>query len=99
MTIQRDRAQEPSSIVTSTNDFMKLIRTLLSNKDPINDSLYQVLVRRRTFKPPDGRRLKKHTMPAAYATGLDVHYYRGHTVDIHDGMTSGFQVVPFSSQA
>lgn len=82
--------QGAGSIITSTNDFMKLIKALLNHEDPISESLYQGLVRTRTFKNPDGRRLKKHTTPAAYAAGLDVYYYRGHMVVMHDGMTSGF---------
>lgn len=82
--------QGAGSIITSTNDFMKFIKALLNHEDPINESLYQGLVRTRTFKNPDGRRLKKHTTPAAYAAGVDVYYYRGHMVVMHDGMISGF---------
>ena len=84
------RVKEAGSIVTSVNDFVRWVKTLMNHEDPINERLYQGLVRTRTFRNPDARRLKPFTSPVAYAAGLDVYYYRGYMVVGHDGVISGF---------
>ncbi|KAH7157369.1 beta-lactamase/transpeptidase-like protein [Dactylonectria estremocensis] len=82
--------QGAGSIVTSVNDFAKWIQALMNCKSPINEQIYQGLIRMRSFVNPNARRLKPYSSPAVYGAGLEVHYYRGHMVVGHNGMVDGF---------
>jgi hypothetical protein len=77
-------------IITSANDFIKWIKCLVNREDPINERVYQGLLRMRSFPNPTGKRLKPFTSPAMYAAGMEVYYYRGHVVVGHDGVIPGF---------
>lgn len=82
--------QGAGSIISSVTDFAKWVQALMNRKGPINEKVYQGLIRMRSFVNPNARRLKPHSSPAAYAAGLEVHYYRGHMVVGHNGTIDGF---------
>jgi hypothetical protein len=83
-------SQGAGSIITSANDFIKWIKCLVNREDPINERVYQGLLRMRSLPNPAGKRLKPFTSPAVYAAGMEVYYYRGHMVVGHDGVIPGF---------
>jgi hypothetical protein len=83
-------SQGAGSIITSANDFIKWIKCLVNREDPINERVYQGLLRMRSFPNPAGKRLKPLTSPAVYAAGVEAYYYRGHMVVGHDGVITGF---------
>lgn len=85
-----EEGQGAGSIITSIEDLLKWVKAFINHEGPINEKLYQGLVRGRTLKNPSARRLKPHSTPAVYAAGLEVHYYRGCMVVGHDGTVSGF---------
>lgn len=85
-----EEGQGAGSIITSIEDFIKWVKAFINHEGPINEKLYQGLVRGRTLKNPYARRLKPHSTPAVYAAGLEVHYYRGSMVVGHDGTVPGF---------
>ncbi|THC98304.1 hypothetical protein EYZ11_002237 [Aspergillus tanneri] len=82
--------QGAGSIITSVNDFIRWVKALVNRENPINEHVYQGLVRMRTLMNPDARRLKPFTSPAVYAAGMEVYYYRGHMVSGHNGVIPGF---------
>lgn len=82
--------QGAGSVITSANDLIKWVKALVNHEGPINDRVYQGLVRTRTFNNPDCKFLKKYTSPVAYAAGVGVYFYRGQQVVSHDGMVPGF---------
>jgi hypothetical protein len=82
--------QGAGSIITSVNDFIKWVKALLNREHPINERVYQGLIRMRSFPNPGARRLKAYTSPAVYAAGMETYYYRGHMVVGHDGVIPGF---------
>ncbi|KAI1464322.1 beta-lactamase family protein [Daldinia caldariorum] len=83
------------SISTSANDFIKWAKALLRNEGPISKEVYEGLVRLRTITNPDAKGLEPFESPVFYTAGLEVYYYRGHTVVGHDGMITGFQSLFF----
>jgi hypothetical protein len=83
-------SQGAGSIISSVNDFIKWVKALMNREDPINEKVYQGLIRMRSFPNPSARRLKPYTSPAVYAVGVEIHYYRGHMVVGHDGVIAGF---------
>ncbi|KEF61262.1 uncharacterized protein A1O9_02827 [Exophiala aquamarina CBS 119918] len=85
-----EEGQGAGSIISSVGDFIKWIKALLNRENPISERLYQGLVRGRSLKNPNARRLKPYSSPAIYAAGLEVHYYRGCMVVGHDGNIAGF---------
>jgi len=85
-----EEGQGAGSIISSVHDFIKWIKALVNREGPINERLYQGLVRGRTLKNPNARRLKPFSSPAIYAAGLETYYYRGYQVVGHDGNVSGF---------
>ncbi|KIW09829.1 hypothetical protein PV08_11930 [Exophiala spinifera] len=82
--------QGAGSVISSANDFVKWVKALMNHEPPITQSLYQGLVRLRTFTNPSMQRLKKHTSPKFYAAGHEVYFYRGVMVIGHDGCIDGF---------
>jgi hypothetical protein len=82
--------QGAGSIVTSADDLIKWVKCLLRREGPINEKIYQGLVRMRSFVNPSGRRPKRFTSPAFYAAGVEIYYYRGYMVVGHDGVIPGF---------
>lgn len=85
-----EEGQGAGSIISSVSDFIKWVKALVNQENPISEKLYQGLVRGRTLKNPNARRLKPYSSPVIYAAGLEVHYYRGYMVIGHDGNISGF---------
>ncbi|KAI1102504.1 beta-lactamase family protein [Jackrogersella minutella] len=83
-------SQGAGFIVTSVNDYIKWVKALLRREGPVSETLYQGLVRLRSFQNPDGKRLRKFESPLMYAAGLDVSWYRGYTVIGHGGYIGGF---------
>lgn len=82
--------QGAGSIITSADDFIKWIKALLNREGPVNEKVYQGLVRMRSIVNPNARRLKPFTSPAIYSAGMEVYYYRGQMVVGHDGVIPGF---------
>ncbi|KAH8885644.1 beta-lactamase family protein [Thozetella sp. PMI_491] len=82
--------QGAGSIVSSAKDFILWVKALVNHEDPINERIYQGLVRLRSFPNPSGKRLKRYRSPAFYAAGIEVYYYRGYAVVGHDGNVPGF---------
>ncbi|KAI0019988.1 beta-lactamase/transpeptidase-like protein [Xylariomycetidae sp. FL0641] len=83
-------AQGAGSIVSSANDFIKWVKALMNREGPLNEKTYRGLTRMRTITNPYAKRLKPFTSPSFYAAGLEVWYFRGHTVIGHNGLISGF---------
>ncbi|PLB48255.1 putative D-aminopeptidase [Aspergillus steynii IBT 23096] len=83
-------AQGAGSVMSSASDFVKWVKALMNREGPINERIYQGLIRMRAIRNPAARRLKPHTSPALYAAGLEVYFYRGYMVVGHFGVTAGF---------
>lgn len=83
--------QGAGSVITSSNDFAKLMSALLNRTgSPISNRVYQGTVRMRSFRNPNPAKVKAYTSPSFYAAGVEVYYYRGHAVIGHDGNITGF---------
>ena len=56
--------QGAGSVISSANDFIKWVKALLYRENPINNRVYEGLMRMRSIVNPNARRLKAHTTPA-----------------------------------
>jgi hypothetical protein len=83
-------AQGAGSIVTSVNDYIKWVKALMNQEDPITKAVYDGMIKPRTLADTDYNDLKPFTSPELYATGLYVFHYRGHMVVGHGGAIDGF---------
>lgn len=83
-------SQGAGSIISSANDFIKWVKGFMNREGPINENVYHGLLRLRSFRNPNARKLKPYTSPVFYAAGVEVYYYRGHAVVWHNGSVSGF---------
>ncbi|KAI0906517.1 beta-lactamase/transpeptidase-like protein [Ustulina deusta] len=83
-------AQGAGSIITSVNDYIKWVKAMMNREPPIDEEVYQGLVKMRTFASQDPDDREPLTSPIVYAAGLEIFYYRGHMVIGHDGSVSGF---------
>lgn len=82
--------QGAGSVLSSANDMIKWVRALINQEGPITPKVYQGLVKLRSFPHQHPARIKPYTSPVIYAAGLDVYYYRGHTIIGHSGVIAGF---------
>ncbi|RSM15079.1 hypothetical protein CDV31_005159 [Fusarium ambrosium] len=82
--------QGAGSVVSSANDLIKWIKALINQEKPINENVYQGLIKERSSREPKGGKLKPHTSPIKYTAGMEVYWYRGHAVYGHNGVVSGF---------
>lgn len=83
--------QGAGSVISSANDLILWAKALMNREGPIDEDVYHGLVRMRSFRDPSGlKKPKPLTSLAFYAAGLEIYYYRGHTVIWHDGNVSGF---------
>lgn len=82
--------QGAGSVVSSANDLVKWIKAIVNREGPINEKVYQGLIKERSFREPKGGKLKPHTSPTKYTAGMEVYWYRGHAVYGHNGVVSGF---------
>ncbi|KAI1426374.1 beta-lactamase family protein [Xylaria sp. FL1777] len=83
-------AQGAGSIITSVNDYIKWVKAMMNREHPIDEEVYQGLVKMRSLTAQDPEYGDPLTSPIFYATGLEIFYYRGHTVIGHDGSVPGF---------
>jgi hypothetical protein len=82
--------QGAGSVVTSVNDYIRWVKAMMNREDPITANVYKGLVEQRICENPSGERLDPLTSPTASSAGLEVFYYRGHMVVLHDGSVAGF---------
>ncbi|KAJ4327426.1 hypothetical protein N0V84_002198 [Fusarium piperis] len=82
--------QGAGSVISSANDFIKWIKAIVSREGPINENVYQGLIKERSSREPKGGKAKPHTSPTKYAAGMEVYWYRGHAIYGHNGVVSGF---------
>ncbi|KHN98443.1 beta-lactamase family protein [Metarhizium album ARSEF 1941] len=88
MTPDFPEAQGAGSIVTSVNDYIKYVKALMNQEEPFTEDVYEGLIRPRIIISPD-EAPRPFSSPPLYATGWEVHHYRGHMFIIHDGCISG----------
>ncbi|KAI0972977.1 beta-lactamase family protein [Xylaria arbuscula] len=82
--------QGAGSIITSVNDYIKWVKALMNKEHPIDEEVYEGLIKMRTFASEDPNDRAPLSSPVVYAAGLEIYYYRGHMVVGHDGAVSGF---------
>ncbi|KAM0281085.1 hypothetical protein ACHAO9_010925 [Fusarium lateritium] len=82
--------QGAGSVVTSVNDFIKWIKALLNREGPINEDIYQDLVRPRSSRPVTNRQKKANIDRLSYAAGMDSYWHGDHAVFGHSGDITGF---------
>jgi CubicO group peptidase (beta-lactamase class C family) len=82
--------QGPRSIITSANDFVKWVKAVMNQENPITEEVYKGLVRQRSLMKPDAADMEPFTTPETYGAGWGLASYRGHMMAYHDGITSGF---------
>ncbi|PLB41875.1 beta-lactamase family protein [Aspergillus candidus] len=83
-------AQGAGSIITSVNDYIKWVKAVMNQDNPITDSVYKGLIKARTLQNPDFEDLAPMTSPVSYAAGWEIFFYRGYMVVGHDGAVPGF---------
>ncbi|UNI16063.1 hypothetical protein JDV02_002538 [Purpureocillium takamizusanense] len=83
-------AQGAGSIMTSANDYIKWVKAMMNRERPITMDIYDGLIRARVISNPDYENMRPLTSPTLYATGWEVHSYRGHMIVSHDGSVPGF---------
>jgi hypothetical protein len=83
-------ADGAGSIITSVNDYIKWVKAMMNNEDPITAEVYNGLVKLRSIEDPEMDELPPFTSMTAYAVGWEVLFYRGHKVIQHSGSVPGF---------
>ncbi|RSL41466.1 hypothetical protein CEP54_015809 [Fusarium duplospermum] len=82
--------QGAGSVISSANDLIKWIKAIINQEGPINENVYQGLIKKRSSRQPKGGKVKSHTSSIKYTAGMEVYSYRGHAVYGHNGVVSGF---------
>ncbi|KAM0244935.1 hypothetical protein ACHAP5_005842 [Fusarium lateritium] len=82
--------QGAGSVVTSVNDFIKWIKALLNREGPINEDVYQGLVRPRSPRPVKNRQRKANIDRLCYAAGMDSYWHGDYAAFGHSGDITGF---------
>lgn len=82
--------QGAGSIITSANDFIKWIKALLNREGPINEDVYQGLIRPRSSRPAKIRQKKTNTHQISYTAGMDSYRHGDYAVFGHSGDITGF---------
>ncbi|PLN84989.1 beta-lactamase family protein [Aspergillus taichungensis] len=82
--------QGAGSIITSVNDYIKWVKAVMNQEDPITDNVYKGLIKARTLENPNYEKLAPMTSPVLYAAGWEIFFYRGYMVVGHDGAVPGF---------
>lgn len=88
----RPEGQGAGSVMTSVNDYIKWVGALMRKEAPINEHIYENLIRSRTFIETDHnpKWMGPYTSQTVVGAGLEMMYYRGHLVVFHNGLTQGF---------
>lgn len=90
-TVDAPEAQGAGCVVTSVEDYIKLVRALMRREAPISQQVYDGLTMIRSFPDPTPHSsLDAVKSPSFYCAGLEVTYNRGHTVIGHNGRIAGF---------
>ncbi|KAJ4005905.1 hypothetical protein NW752_001149 [Fusarium irregulare] len=82
--------QGAGSIISSANDFIKLIKALINQEGPINDNVYQGLTQSRSERDPNHRQRKANISRLFYTSGMEYYLLQGHAVFGHSGDIAGF---------
>ncbi|KAK9446081.1 beta-lactamase family protein [Metarhizium brunneum] len=88
MTPDSPEAQGAGSVVSSVNDYIKYVKAMMNKEGPFTEAVYRGIVKPRIIISPDDAP-KPFSSPPLYATGWEVHHYRGHMIFVHDGCISG----------
>lgn len=88
-------ANGAGSIITSVNDYIKWVRAIMNQQDPITEDTYQGLIRGRIIADPDHKDLAPFTSPVFIGAGWEVAYYRGYRIVQHDGGIPGVSTTHF----
>lgn len=88
-------AQGAGSIITSVNDYIKWVKAVMNQQDPITENVYKGLLKQRICQNPNAENLRPLTSPTMYGAGLEIFYYRGYPVVSHDGMVQGLASTHF----
>ncbi|KAF2964176.1 hypothetical protein GQX73_g9404 [Xylaria multiplex] len=88
--LNRPEGQGAGWVITSVNDYIKWVNAMMNQEHPIDEEVYEGLVKMRTLTTEDVNERNPLSSPVVYASGLEVFYYRGHMVIGHDGAVSGF---------
>ncbi|KAF7185972.1 Protein flp [Pseudocercospora fuligena] len=89
---QCPEAQGAGSVMTSVNDYIKWVRALMFQHEPITKEVFEGITSIRIPIDPDVDDEDRHPFTSfeGYATGLGVKYYRGAQIISHDGGVPGF---------
>ncbi|KAL9083623.1 MAG: hypothetical protein Q9165_008438 [Trypethelium subeluteriae] len=93
--VQSPEDQGAGSIITSVNDYIKWVKTVMKQQPPISEEIYKGLIRPRIFANPDDDDLDPLTSWSAYAVGWEPRFYRGSLIVAHEGAISGFGSIHF----
>jgi CubicO group peptidase (beta-lactamase class C family) len=88
-------AQGAGSIISSVSDYIKWVKAMMNNENPITLEVYKGLTKARIIENPSGEEGRPLTSPIAYAAGWEISYYRGYQVIKHDGSIPGFGTCHF----
>ncbi|KAI9694462.1 MAG: hypothetical protein M1822_000078 [Bathelium mastoideum] len=92
---QSPEDQGAGSIITSVDDYIRYIKTMMKREPPISEEVYKGLIQPRIFDQVDVDELEPFTSWTAYAAGWWPRFYRGSLVVLHDGGIGGFGSVHF----
>lgn len=88
-------ANGAGSIITSVNDYIKWVRAMMNQQDPITEDTYQGLIKSRIVMNPSHKDLAPFTSPGFIGAGWEVEYYRGYRIVQHDGGIPGVSTTHF----
>ncbi|KAF4475747.1 hypothetical protein FAGAP_12670 [Fusarium agapanthi] len=82
--------QGAGSVISSTNDFIKFLKALISRNGPVSEDVYQGLTRPRSERGANHRQRKTDIDRIFYTAGMDLYWQGGHAVFGHSGDITGF---------
>ncbi|OAA35903.1 beta-lactamase family protein [Metarhizium rileyi] len=88
MTPDFPEAQGAGSVVSTVDDYLKYIQAMMNKEGPFTEAIYNGIIKPRIIISP-AESPKPFSSPPLYATGWEVHHYRGHMILVHDGCISG----------
>ncbi|KAF2161672.1 hypothetical protein M409DRAFT_37517 [Zasmidium cellare ATCC 36951] len=90
--LQCPEGQGAGSIYTSANDYIKWVRALMNQEDPISQEIYRDLIKPRIIENPDDEigEFGPMSSPTFYSAGWEPIYYHGYKIIQHNGVVPGF---------
>lgn len=88
-------AQGAGGIVTSANDYIKYITAIMNQEPPFKKTVYDGLIRTRSFEDADYTQLWALTSSYLYGAAWEIFFYHGYMVVSHTGSNPGARIAHF----